>query len=421
MKGLISRLSNNRFFNKATYIGVVLFLFLYIFSIPAFSGRSGLYVISYFLMALLIAFTTLFTFLFGKFIFNKRIIIPFLFVVYCLLGTAIYSQAYLPSNAKLGWTTLLLMLVTFVTFYYAFVAINNPRFILKIIVSAFISFAIYFSAVYRDVIIHLDISGSRIGDYFDNVNTIGFYFAIAFCLSLYICLFSSKKSDYIYILPGFLSLVLGLFTGSRAFIVSVFSGTIVILFLKFNNHKFLLTFIIVVFLAISYLLIQIPALYRLKDQFDRTLFTLFGIGNSKIDTSTVQRVVWPDYGLYLGGKSLIFGFGVNGFSIYSGIGTYAHNNYAEIFCNFGIVGFILFSACFIFPLLYSIKSVKKDVKAVIVLFFMFFFRNFFGVTYYSKEAYLLLSLMYFLTKDCVSLPFELSSEENKLYYQEVNL
>ena len=52
-------------------------------------------------------------------------------------------------------------------------------------------------------ILHLQISGSRLGSYFDNVNTVGFYFAFSYLLSAYIALFYKKKYEFGQILSTF--------------------------------------------------------------------------------------------------------------------------------------------------------------------------------------------------------------------------
>lgn len=400
MKNLISKMRNNIILKRITYWCIVAFLFLYTFSIPAFSGREKIYIVSYFFMAALGGFTIVYTFLYTKFKFNRWLILPALFVAFAFLGTAFYSHSFVGTSGKIGWTTLLLMLITLVVFYYAFVAINNNKIILIALLAAFLVFAFYFAYVYRDKIIHLQLSSDRIDIYFDNQNTIGFYFAIAYALSLFCGLFYKRKLELLYLIPAALFLFLGLFTGSRAFLVSVVIGSIVIMYLKLRNHKIIFLIALGCLIGLLFVLINISTFAFLKDQFDRTLYTLFGIGNSKVDTSTVQRAVWPGYAFYLGGRNLIFGYGVNGFSIYSGVGTYSHNNFAEVLCNFGIIGFVLFNACLIIPFLLSFKPKSKDLYLVSILFFVYVFRSLFGVVYYSKETYLVLALIFYLTRDC---------------------
>lgn len=393
MINLIVKLRENNTVRKILFIGIVVFLFSYTLSIPAFSGRSKWFIISYFLMAVLASLTLIYIFLYKKFKFNKWLFVPLSFVLFAFFGTATYSHEFR------SWLTLILMFFTLLVFYYAFTIIGNTRFILKIISFAFLGFAAYYFFVYRNEIIYIKISNARLGGYFDNVNTIGFYFAIAFTLNIYLGLFFEKTRELLYLLPALIFFVLGFFTGSRSFLVTVVVGSIFVMFFRMKNHKIAFLILLVVLVGFCFGLINIPKLSFLKIQFEKTIYTLFGIGNSEVDPSTTQRAVWPRYGFYLAGQNLLTGFGANGFSIYSGVGTYAHNNFAEIMCNFGIIGFILFQLSYLIPFVLSIKSTKKETYLVPIFVMVFLFRSLFGVIYYTKETYLVLALLFYLSKD----------------------
>ena len=126
---------------------------------------------------------------------------------------------------------------------------------------------------------------------------------------------------------------------------------------------------------------------------------MFGTGNYKIDPSTVQRTLWPRYGFNLGSKELLFGYGADGFSIYSGIGTYAHNNYAEVMCNFGILGLIIFHTAVLYPFLLAIRNKDRSKNIVIIIITFYLVKGFFGVYYSSKDACMMLALCLCLVKD----------------------
>lgn len=421
MNNFIYKLKQNDVLKKILYWGIVSFLFLYTFSIPAFSGRSGWYIISYFLMAALAGCTIVYSFLHTHFKINKWLIIPGSFVVFAFLGTAIYSHSFAGSAGKIGWTTLVLMFITLIIFYYAFISVENIKLIQMVLIFAFLIFAFYFAFIYRDKIIHLQFSSDRINIYFDNQNTIGFYFAIAYTLSLFTGLFYKRKLELLFLIPAAIFIFLGFFTGSRAFLISIIIGSVVVAFYKLKNHKIIFLVVLGCMIGLFIVLINIPQFAFLKDQFDRTIYTIFGVGNSKVDTSTVQRAVWPGYAFYLGGQNLLFGFGVNGFSIYSGVGTYAHNNFAEVLCDFGLIGFILFNASFIIPFVLSFKAKNTNLYLVPVLFFIYFIRSFFGVVYYSKETYLVLALLFFLTKDCKLPSLSFKNKTSFIDYYEVRI
>ena len=413
MKRLIGKIKISKRLERIIYWAILAFLFLYTFSIPSFSGAGKTRLISYFLMAIFAVLTVFYTFFYTKFKFNKWLLLPASFVSFSFIGTAIYSHDFRM------WLTLILMLITLLLFYYSFIAIGNKRLIFKAILFAFLTFGIYFTIVYRDPIFHFKVSDSRLGADFDNVNVIGFYFAVAFTLSLYIGLFYRHKIELLYLIPVPIFFILGLFTGSRAFLVAALASAIVVMFFKLRKHLIIFFVILAVFIGLLILLvsIDIPDLYFLKDQFERTLYTLFGIGQSKVDTSTIQRILWPQYGYYLGERNLLFGYGCNGFSVFSGIGTYAHNNYAELICNFGIIGFLLFMSCYLIPVILTFKNKEDELLLVPTLFAVYFFRNIFGVTYYSKEAYLIVALMFYLTKDCKLPAIGFRSANPKIQYE----
>ncbi len=126
---------------------------------------------------------------------------------------------------------------------------------------------------------------------------------------------------------------------------------------------------------------------------------MFGIGNAKYDPSAVQRTIWPQYGFSIGSRVLFFGYGAEGFSIYSGIGTYSHNTYSEIFTNFGIFGTVFFYSAFLYPLVLLIRSKDRTIKFGIVVALFYFAKSFFGVCFNSKDTYVMLAFLFYLTKD----------------------
>ena len=397
---LIKRWNGNAKLKKICFWAIATSLFLYIFSIPSFSGREDkTHFIAYLFMALLGASTVFYFVVFEKPKINKLMFIIFSFVIFSFFGTAIYSRVFEK------WRTLILMFVAMLIIYYAFVAINNVRLSMRILVVAFLLFSIYFVVHYRNIFLNfknIDLSFLRVGsdNFFDNINTIGFYFSIGFALSFYLALMFKKRIELLFFLPMVIFFVLGMLTGSRSFIMTVAVGILFVLFIKLRHKKILFVAVAAGLVGLFFVIINIPTFSFLKEQFNRTISTLFGIGEAKTDTSTVQRVVWPQYGWYLGGKNMLIGYGCDGFKVFSGVETYSHNNYSEVACNFGVVGFILYFSAFITPLFFVYKSKDKDVYIVPVLISMYLIRNFFGVTYYSKDSYLVLALCYYLTRDC---------------------
>ena len=388
---LISSLKNSDRAHKIINIALLACLALYIFSIPAFSARPKWNYVSYFLMALCAAITAAEYVLYEKLFFDRRLLIFVVFIAETLVGTAIFSHDFR------HWLTIILVTLSLVIFYYAFSAIKDKRLIYQIIAFSFLAFGIYFAFVYRGRVLTFKLSGESLGGYFDNVNTIGTYFSLGSILFLYLALFNKRKLEYLYLIPAVGMLYLGIFTGSRHFLITTIVAAFFVVFLSIKKRKWIALIALGATIGLFFIIIQ--AFPDFRERINRAITTLFGIGNAKIDPSVVQRTLWPRYGFNLGSKELLFGYGVEGFSIYSGIGTYAHNNYAEVMCNFGILGLVIFYSAVLYPFFLAIRSKDKTKYIVIIIITFYLVKGFFGVYYSSKDAYMMLALCFCLVKD----------------------
>ena len=308
---------------------------------------------------------------------------------------------YTPSNWR-DWISVLLLAISFVVIFYSCKCINKQKLILKILLIAFLAFGFYYAIIpeHRMKIFTFSLSmKDRLG-YFDNVNLIASYFAIGFGISLYLGLIHNNKLDYLYLLACLPFMYLGLFTGSRAYIFLLAIFFISIAYLKFKNRKIIYFSVLGAFVVLLvFLVIFVPTM---REQFDKTLYTIFGIGEpdpKKIETSAIQRVLWMKYGFVLGSKNLIIGFGCDGFNVHSGIGTYAHNNFAEVLCDFGLPGFIFFYFMILYAFALHFVSKKECSNFAVPFAFYYIVKSMFGVFYDYKDFYILLGVCYFFIDD----------------------
>lgn len=389
---MFSKIRESSKIKKFLEISLIISIALYTFSIPSFSGRVKWNLISYALMILSASLVVIKYFFYDKFFFDRRLLILLVFALEAFIGTAIWSHSFR------HWITIVLLYITFVIFYYGFNAIGNKRLIYKIISCSLFAFGLYFGFVYRDSILRFNL-GTPLGTAFDNVNTIGTYFSLASAMFLYLALTSKRKIEWVYFIPSFVMLFLGLFTGSRHFIITTGAAFIATILVSFKKRKWLALLLIVAAIALVYAVIQLPQLALLKERIDRGISTIFGVGNAKYDPSAVQRTIWPLYGFNIGVRNLLFGYGADGFMIYSGIGTYSHNTYSDIICNFGIFGAVIFYSALIYPLILSIRSRDRSINIVIVIVTFYLAKGFFGVYFASKDAYVMIALIMYLTKD----------------------
>ena len=378
--------------NRILNVCLIICLALYVFSLPAFSALPKWNAISYLLMAVLIILVLGDLVITKSFVFKPRLLILMFFVLESLIGTVFFSHEFR------RWFTIVLLYITFLVFYYSFSILNNKRLLLTIISWSLFAFGMYFAFHYRTSILRLDFTES-LGSYFDNVNNIGTYFSIGSTLFLYLSLSSKNKVGWLLIIPSLIMLVLGLFTGSRHFIITTGVAYISTVIVVFKRKKWLVLLIVVCVIALFFLMLRLPQLAAIKERIDRGITTLFGIGNAKYDSSSVQRTIWPQYGFQLGARHMLFGYGAEGYSIYSGVGTYSHNVYSEIVCNFGLLGLIIFYFSFFYPFALAIKSKSEKANIVIVVVVFYVVKGFFGVYFATKDAYMMLAMLFYLTKD----------------------
>lgn len=143
------------------------------------------------------------------------------------------------------------------------------------------------------------------------------------------------------------------------------------------------------------LFINLPFMDTMRSRIIRSINTILGIG-IRVDTSTIERTIWADYGVYLGSKHLFFGLGSKGFSVFSGTGTYSHNNYSEVFCDFGLFGFVLFYIPLCYCAFKSFTTKHECISLVVPYILYYIVAGFFNVFYYNKIYYLILALMFYL-------------------------
>ena len=391
---LISNLRNSSICQKTSKVFVTIFAFLYIFLIPSFGESSSKFsIFVYAAMVLLVVSVFFYCFLFDDCKLNRYVLLIPAFAIFALFGTAVYSHEFR------RWLSIVLLTISFFTFVYAFKILNNKFLIIHIISAAFFCFSILYVVHYRSELIHFKsfVEGKfRLGDYFDNPNGVAAFEVVGFAAPLYQILFYSKKRRYLHIVPLGMSAIVGISTGSRSYILAISVFILVLLFFAFKRHKWIFIIVLCSFIVLFIGLLQLPFMSTIKSRFIVGVQTLFGTA-TKVDTSTLERVIWTDYGFYLGLKNAIFGYGANGFAIYSGVGTYAHNNYAEVICDFGFAGLILFYLPLVLLLVFAIKNRRVDKSLVVAFIFYYFLISFSNILYYKKIYYLVLAFLFYMT------------------------
>ena len=114
IKQLFTKIKSSLKAKKTIKLILASFFGLYVFFIPAFSGRAGFNYIGYFLFAILSVMVFVYIGLFSSFKLSLKHFLMPIFAAYALIGTVFYSHSYRE------WLTIFLMGVTYFVFVLFF-------------------------------------------------------------------------------------------------------------------------------------------------------------------------------------------------------------------------------------------------------------------------------------------------------------
>lgn len=221
-----------------------------------------------------------------------------------------------------------------------------------------------------------------------NSNAMGKYFAISAMICLYFT-YSKRKLIFVPIFFAFAFCILML--KSKSATLSLVLGTIVFSYLfcaRINNKKYFwigLCVIVAVFIYLERKGVWGDTFIRMNRMFD-----FFFKGDSS-DQSTADRAYLAEKSLELFWQHPIGGWGIG--SANSLLGSYSHNNYAQLLMETGIIGFLLFYIP-IFGIIKSLYRFRSDdlcllMMAILAIFLLSDFNN---TTYYHKIYYIVIGL-----------------------------
>ena len=393
MKNVISKLRASTLLRQLLFVAILVLFGLYCFSIPSFSGRSGLNYLLYGILGLLTVCVVGYCYLYNKRPKTKVIYFIPAFALYGLLGTAIFSHDFR------GWITTVLLAVSFLVMYLSFLIIEDNKIIFNIFIFAFFIFTLYYIVHYRSEILHFSSYGTeafRLGTDFTNENDVALFAIVALAFTFHELCFAKSYLKVIYVVPTLTTLLVGLTTGSRTFIILAGVIILLLLYFRFIDHKIVYFVVLVAFILVFLILLSLPFMETLRTRLTKMFETFFGKTSNQIDYSSVSRSIWFNYGFTLGSKNILIGYGYAGFSIYSGVGTFTHSNITEVFCDFGIIGLFLFYAPYPVLAVRCIKTKNKLTAFVIMVVASLLFLSFSMVYFYNKFYYIALAICFYI-------------------------
>lgn len=201
----------------------------------------------------------------------------------------------------------------------------------------------------------------------ENPNLTALKLYMAFISGSYLIYFQKKYSKIALVL-SIISAIGMVLTGSRkTFIISVV--VIALLFIS-GRKRYLKMALLVIGATVAYdAAMNNPVVYNIIG------WRLASIGGA--DESSVERARLLHDAINTGLNNPIFGVGLHNSMFYTAIGKYAHNNFAEIFADLGLIGFSIFYSLYI---LYGYRVVRFS-KEKIRRYWLVFILGFLAIDY----------------------------------------
>lgn len=243
-------------------------------------------------------------------------------------------------------------------------------------------------------VVSLLTTGKRLVTDFGNVNTVGILASFAILITLYEVFF--RKLNIISVIFCIPSLAVMAASGTRKALLALIVGVIMLIYFRFRDRNILKSVLkfaaigAVAVLSLS-LILSLPMFSGMMDRMGGMLSFL--TGESEADASSLVRSRFIEIGLEQFSQTPIFGIGIgsSGDLLLREFGesTYLHNNFVELLCCGGVVGFLLYYAMYAYCIFgfwkYRRSGDSLSILGVIMLVLMLLM-DVARVSYYSKPT-----------------------------------
>jgi len=357
-------------------------------SIPIFSFNPKLYLLTWIIVGLMLVDMSLFIVL------NKKIRVDIVICSLALFSFSAFISSALNGFHGFNFTPILLPIATSIIYMFSKATSASKTMLL----SAFFGMCVFLVAFiihYRSDIVSMNFNerfGRDFGDENDIAILLGFGFTYAFYKTL-----DSKKT--LIIIPLSILFILfafcGLLTGSKIFVLILFFGTTISVFIRLGKKKWWISLLIVCgIVVLGVVLLTIPAFAVVKSRFDMFFRIFFSdsSSSSRADYSSIFRLYMFQDGIEMFLRKPLFGFGIWGFATYGGLNNgWSHNHFSEGLCNFGLIGFLLFHIPLfssLFNYFYSKDKKQKNESFVLLSFFLI---SMISLSFFTQKIYAFVS------------------------------
>ena len=320
---------------------------------------------------------------------------------------------------------------TFVCAYAVYITyINIPELGETVLLKA-VMWAGYIVSIYTlffyglDTIIAAGSSSSlRVDNEFANVNTIGMACALSCVIQINLKYLRPKDHLFPSALLMIPSIVVIAATQSRKALVFLIAGALGYAFVKAQKSKksilikgFKILLWILILAFVLYWILQLDVFDGIRERMESMLNVVFGSGQA--DHSTIVRKNLRALGIEWFLRYPLGGIGIANPHIlaeqYYAFDAYLHDNFAELLCGGGIIGFSLYYAMYVylFRQLWKYRKVDKQRVTFFALWLgLMLAMNFGMVTYYSKAQNFYLMIHFVNVFDLKRKATELCKSEN---------
>ena len=376
-------------------VATFLLFFAYCLSIPAFSNIHPFNYLSIGICGLMCISMLIYTFLYSKIKINLLIGLLFVFNV-CILLTHLINHSFF----EMPKTIALMSIVAFCIYQFG-CSIKRKELLFLLVLVAGILFSLIYIVYFRSRLIDFsNLLDGKIGDPFDNPNEIAKEFSF-FALIAFAFIFKSKKISLkiLCLIITIVFLFLIMTTGSISALLSTIVAGIVcsIIFEKTIKGKIIIAGAVVVTVTLFVLLLQLPQLSYFKDRIDSIFNTLISFGKDAEDGSSLNRFQALLTTFKIGFTKPVFGYGYMASTSFNNLNIQAHNNYIELFLDFGMLGLFLYESIVLLPIIYSKKHKNRELVLSTAIFMLVF--QLFLTTYYKKYEYIFFALGFAVLDD----------------------
>lgn len=338
-----------------------------------------------------------------------------LFALYSLVS-ALWAIRSSDAITK-GMTVLQIFLCAFMMYLY-YKREENVHALVTAVMWAGYLIALYTIGTYGIDYVMGAITGKRMTDLYNNVNTLGMSVAISCVLQVNELMNKRGKWSALLMIP---SILVVLASQSRKALLMVLIGILLLYVIKAlqnggNVNKLLKSLLfLAVLIGVIFLLLRLPIFSVAKERIE-TMFAALLEGNSE-DGSTVERMAMIRLGWQIFQTHPLLGIGIGNTHImtaqYLYKDTYLHSNFMELLAGGGIIGFCLYYAMYVYLFVNLFRYRKADQEYFTICLtwlILMLVMDYGAVTYYSKTQWFYLMIQFLNVRNLQKKSRELSSE-----------